>query len=202
MEAVGEAHAREMLARDSRRAHAGVDLRTDRDEGHEGAEGVDDERVALVAPIEADLLPEEARRDADPDLLARRVNNKGQNDIMGLTGQPLSSAQKKAVTMAALLELYGPGTAEVKKVKYLDDTDSNLVAAMELIPKMFPHIKFEFYDVVHRKSGRYDQELVAKTTGAGELKDAKGKVFGPDRIAGYKSADAPWKPDAAFEGKP
>jgi hypothetical protein len=104
----------------------------------------------------------------------------------------LSSQQKKAVTMAALLKLYQPADARLDTVKFLDDTDKNLVASMQLLPKLYPKTRFEFYDVVHTGNERFERVLVARSDlrRPGELVDSKGKLLTPEQIAAYKSEDA------------
>ena len=98
----------------------------------------------------------------------------------------LTSAQRKAVAMAAVILAYG-GQDEVKKVKFLDDTDDNLKAAIELLPKMFPKTKFEFVDVEHTGGTRFKQRLMAFTGAGGEVFDArnKNKPFSTDALKAY-----------------
>lgn len=102
----------------------------------------------------------------------------------------LSSSQRKAVTMAAILMNYG-GQDHVKHVKFLDDGDDNLQAAMDLLPKMFPKIKFEFLDVEHVGNKKFKQRLVAYTGEKGELFDKTGKPYSTDAIRAYTDNDVP-----------
>lgn len=102
----------------------------------------------------------------------------------------LSSSQRKAVTMAAILMNYG-GQDHVKHVKFLDDGDDNLQAAMDLLPKLFPKIKFEFLDVEHVGNKKFKQRLVAYTGEKGELFAKDGKPFSTDAIRAYTDNDVP-----------
>ena len=104
----------------------------------------------------------------------------------------LKSSQRKAVAMAAILRVYG-GQDQVKKVKFLDDGDDNLQAAMDLLPKMFPKIKFEFVDVEHTGAKKFKQRLIAYTGAGGELFDARnaGKPLSTGAIATYTDNDVP-----------
>ena len=97
----------------------------------------------------------------------------------------LSSAQKKAVSMASIMLAYG-GQDAIKKVKFLDDTDDNLKAAIDLLPKMFPKTRFEFVDIEHTGGKKFKQVLMAFTGAGGEVFDAKTKKpFSQDGIKAY-----------------
>ena len=61
--------ARHQLDGFARRAHSGFNLGADRHPFHETTEGRDEERVAPVAAVVADLVAEETSRDSD----ARRI---------------------------------------------------------------------------------------------------------------------------------
>jgi len=125
------------------------------------------------------------------------------NGVFAVSHQPTAgrlgmvkfpSQQRKAIAMAALLKLYQPAEGRLDRVRFLDDTDKNLVAGMQLLPKLFPKTRFEFYDVVHKGGDRFERVLVAKSDlrRPGELVDARGRVVTPEQIAAYKSADAPF----------
>ena len=126
------------------------------------------------------------------------VNNGTIAKKMGYSRLRVTSPQRKALVMASLLKLYDPDSANVRKVTYLEDKDENLVAAMELLPKLFPDVRFEFKDVVHRGDERFEQELVARTGRSGELKDGAGRVLTTEELGSYASVDAPRGPDPAF----
>ncbi len=101
----------------------------------------------------------------------------------------MSSAQKKAVTMASLILAYG-GADSIKNVRFMDDTDKNLKAAWELLPKMFPTIHFDFVDVIESAGkSEFKHQGVAHTTAGGELAGADGKKLSVEGLAAYKSAD-------------
>jgi hypothetical protein len=103
----------------------------------------------------------------------------------------LKSNQRKAVSMAAVLLAYG-GQDHVKNVRFMDDGDDNLQAAMDLLPKMFPKIAFEFYDVEHKGRNHFKQRLIAKSGAGGELLDARSrKPFSVDAIKTYADNDLP-----------
>lgn len=102
----------------------------------------------------------------------------------------LSSSQRKAVAMAATLMVYG-GQDHVKNVKFLDDGDDNLQAAMDLLPKMFPKIRFEFKDVEHVGGKKFKQKLVAYTGAGGELFTKDNKPFSTDALRAYTDNDVP-----------
>jgi hypothetical protein len=122
----------------------------------------------------------------------------------GQVGVPLSlsSAKKKALTMAALIEAYG-GEGSVKTVRFYDDGDSNLKAAMELLPRLFPELKFEFIDVIHTAVDRFEHVLVARTGDEpGSLVTPDGYAFTDELIRSYYSVEAPFIPDPAFESQP
>lgn len=108
---------------------------------------------------------------------------------LGMGDPALTSARKKALTMAAIITAYG-GAESLKEVKFLDDTDENLIAAMQLLPKLFPTIKFSFYDVLNEDgSDKFKHHLIARTTLSGELVDGRNKRISVEAIDGYKSND-------------
>lgn len=113
---------------------------------------------------------------------------------LGLTDEVKGQGRKKALAMAALLTLFDPQAATLKRVRFMDDNDDNLIAAMQLLPKLFPNIRFEFVDVVHLGEGRFEPRLVARSQRGGAIKDAAGKRLDDAQIAAYKSQDAPLPP--------
>jgi hypothetical protein len=123
------------------------------------------------------------------------VNNTQQAARLGIP-ENLTTEGKKALAMAALLELMGPREASVRHVKFMDDTDANLVAAMTTLPRLFPRVAFEFVDVVHKGGGRFELEVVARSNKKGELVDGHGHPMSAARLESYKSQDRPWSPDA------
>jgi hypothetical protein len=138
-----------------------------------------------------------ARRDVAIDGVFA-VNNPGQTQKLGVptTTPPLTSAQKKALAMAAVLKLDDPQSSQIRHVRFMDDTDDNLKAAMQLLPRLFPNVQFEFTDVIHTAQNGYVPKTVARSGAApGELDDARGKVMDDAAIQAYASKDAPFKPD-------
>ena len=84
--AIGIAHQVHGLAR---RSHPDLDLRAHRHPLHIPAERLGEEAVALVAAVEADLLAEQAGRDADADGSARIGRGHGHGTIVaGAPGGP------------------------------------------------------------------------------------------------------------------
>lgn len=102
----------------------------------------------------------------------------------------LSTARRKAVAMAATLLLLDH--SKIKTVPFWDDTDDNLKAAMELLPKMFPHIRFEFVDVIHQGNNKFRVKTVAKSKN-GEL-----PTMSAVGIRNYKSKDKLFPRDPAI----
>lgn len=90
------------------------------------------------------------------------VNNPEQNAVMGLP-EGVTPPQKKAFAMAALISLYDAPGAPLQSVKFLDDADDNLQSSIELLPQLFPHIRFEFIDVVRNADGQYTQVPIHTT---------------------------------------
>lgn len=113
---------------------------------------------------------------------------------LGLTDEVKGQGRKKALAMAALLTLFDPQSATLKRVRFMDDNDDNLIAAMQLLPKLFPNIRFEFVDVVHLGQGRFEPRLVARSQRGGTIKDAAGKRLDAAQISAYRSQDAPLPP--------
>lgn len=122
------------------------------------------------------------------------VNNPGQGAKLWPNVTGLTSAQKKALSMAALIKLYDPQGATVRKIKFMDDTDDNLKAAAELLPALFPNIRFEFEDIIHGPRDGYTHKIVARTGAGGGLLDAHGKAMTLADFETYASVDAPFKP--------
>jgi hypothetical protein len=118
------------------------------------------------------------------------VNNPKQMDALGLGRFRLTTAQRKAMVMAVLLKLYEGQHRPIESVKFLDDTDENLIAAMQLLPKLFPKTKFEFADVVHTGKGHFEQRLVATSAGK-QLLNAEGQELSAKEIDTYRSFDKP-----------
>ena len=118
------------------------------------------------------------------------VNNPSLNERLKFKGLGLSAAQKKAVTMAAIIELYLP-PGGLKEVSFYDDGDDNLQMAMLLLPAMFPQITFRFYDVVYVGNNQFCLKPVAISRDRGRLFSADGgREMTVEEINSYFSRDA------------
>jgi glycerophosphoryl diester phosphodiesterase len=113
--------------------------------------------------------------------------NDEQSKALGFTPE-LTTPQRKAMAMAALITLHDPKAAKVHKVTFMEDNDANLSASMQLLPKLFPKVKFEFDDVVHTGGGHFERRVVAKSDEkSSALLTASGKPMTADAIAHYSS---------------
>jgi len=129
----------------------------------------------------------------DGALMMYHPEHKSKLGLDGCEGQ----GRKKALSMAALLTLFDPSATTLKRVKFVDDNDENLIRAMELLPKLFPDIRFEFIDVIHQGDGKFEPKLIARSTKGGGVKDAAGKKLDPST---YASIDAPLPPAIVQDG--
>jgi hypothetical protein len=126
------------------------------------------------------------------------VNNPGQNAATGMTDPTLKSAWKKSLAMAANLKLMDPDGTQVKDVTYFEDGDDNMVAAMQLLPAMFPSVKFRFVDLIHTGHRHFAQKEISTSGTCGQLlSSGDGHALSPDDISGYKSVDIEWPPKPA-----
>ena len=80
-------------------------------------------------------------------------------------------------------------TAKVRTLTYYDDKDQNLEKAMELLPRLYPQIRFTFVDPVHIGGEQYELQTVAVTTAGGRLIRPDGTEICPADIPAYKSDD-------------
>lgn len=143
----------------------------------------------------ADAMHEYSRRHGFPIDGVMAVNNKAQNIALGMTDPALKSAMKKAISMAANLKLMDPDGTKIQDVTYYEDGDDNMADAMQLLPAMFPAIKFRFVDLIHTGHRHFVQKEVSKTGSCGALTSSvDGHTLTPDEIAGYKSVDIEWPP--------
>jgi hypothetical protein len=101
------------------------------------------------------------------------------------------TGRRKAIAMAGLISLYG--AHNIATAEFHDDSDRNLVAAMQLLPALFPNIRFRFHDVVHERHG-YERSVIAEAHG-GVVRDPSGRPLTDAEITAYQSTDAPWEPD-------
>lgn len=108
---------------------------------------------------------------------------------IGLDARVEGQARKKALAMAAVLHLFDPAMAKIREVRFVDDNDDNLRAARELLPALFPHIRFELVDVVHKGGGVYEHHVVPKDARAYRSEDAP-FAPAPAPIEFWKTGDA------------
>ncbi|MCP4502157.1 MAG: hypothetical protein GY822_19545 [Deltaproteobacteria bacterium] len=128
------------------------------------------------------------------------VNEPGLMGDFGFDKNPgLGTEHNKALTMAALIELYQPGGAKMERVRFYEDSDVNLQASMDLLPKMFPNISFEFFDVVHTGHEKFEHRLVASTNDEGVLENAfTGRTMTDHDINTYESNDKELPPPPEY----
>jgi hypothetical protein len=150
---------------------------------------------ALVPDLIADDL---MRKGIDVDG-AMAVNNPAIGSSLQFPATGLSSAQKKAVAMAAAITAYGAD--QIKQVRFFDDTDANQVAAMQLLPKLFPSIDFKFVGVVHSSAG-YHQRLDARMSNGGELVDNKNKPLSVTARDGFTTTQGALPFEAIYGADP
>ena len=102
----------------------------------------------------------------------------------------LPTPHKKAIIMAALIDLYGPGA--MKTVRFFEDGDANLIAAMELLPRLYPHIAFEFVDVVHDGQQHFSQHTAGTSpAGMSGVLNEQGQPMTDGELRNYHSDDVP-----------
>jgi hypothetical protein len=98
---------------------------------------------------------------------------------------------KKAIVIAGIIEsLQRKGTI-VNQVSYYEDTDNYLREAMLFLPKIFPKIKFQFFDVIRTLSADRNKYTIAKVAYSenGIVFDLSDKTFDSQKIAEYDSND-------------
>jgi hypothetical protein len=71
---------------------------------------------------------------------------------LGLETAALGTPERKALMMAALVELHG-----ASHVTFYDDGDDNLARAKELLTAMFPRLTIEVIDIVKNERGHFEQ---------------------------------------------
>lgn len=91
-------------------------------------------------------------------------------------------------------------STDVRTVTYYEDKDANLIAAMQLLPVLYPNVRFKFVDPVHVGNHIFEHELVAQTSGAGLLANPDGEQLCDTGIAQYSSEDQPDVVDPALDG--
>lgn len=105
----------------------------------------------------------------------------------------LPRGAKKSLLIAALVELAKTRGARLDKLRYFEDTDEYLASAMVLLPRLFPELRYEFYDYVRkveRGKAKYTEVAVAGGE-AGKLSKADGTAF--TGAGEYESGDCPRK---------
>ncbi|MBI3395316.1 MAG: hypothetical protein HY042_05740 [Spirochaetia bacterium] len=104
----------------------------------------------------------------------------------------IPSGMKKALIMAALIDLSHGARATPRLARYFEDTDSYLAGAMVFLPQRFPEMKFEFYDYIRtgpHGARSYEERYVA----AAENGTVAPAVKGPFDPLSYSSGDCPVK---------
>lgn len=106
----------------------------------------------------------------------------------GVEGVP--SGMKKALFMAALIDLAQMRGGSIRTARYFEDTDSYFRAAMEFLPARYPGVRWEFYDIVRggtEKHRTYAERFAAYAE--------KGTVHEPGgsglNASAYSSGDCP-----------
>ena len=106
-------------------------------------------------------------------------------------------ANVSGIGPAKVAQIKPKATATVRTVTYYEDKDANLIAAMQLLPVLYPNVRFKFVDPVHVGNHVFEHEVAAQTSGAGLLEDADGEQLCDTGIAQYSSDD---QPDAVLQG--
>jgi hypothetical protein len=120
------------------------------------------------------------------------INEPKKMQALGLNAPGLDSAKRKALMMAALIQLHSERGGPPERVVFYDDSDQNLIAAMQLLPKLFPQVSFQFHDVRHEGRGVFKPVVVAVSSAMpGGLMRAHGAPLSDAQIAAYRSDDAP-----------
>ena len=116
------------------------------------------------------------------------VNNPSMRAALGLDatapGTEVSSAQAKAVVMAAALRLAQRKGATVRTVAVNDDSDDNLKAAAQLLPALYPEVKLKLVDMRYTAREGYHRVPVAT------FKPGKGFIDGHKRPVGAAELEA------------
>ncbi len=105
---------------------------------------------------------------------------------LGVSG----TAARKALVMAGVIAAHAAGGRPPATVRYFEDGDDNLRKAMQLLPALFPSVRFEFYDVVHQGEGAFHPRLVARSAGRGRLMRPHGQTMSAADVEAYASTDA------------
>lgn len=96
---------------------------------------------------------------------------------------------KKPLVIAALIQILKNRGSDIKLVRYFEDTDTYLRNAMQLLPTLYPNIRFEFFDYIrtgNANTAQYKEKNVAFAEG-GKLFSAINRIFeNPEK---YDSGD-------------
>jgi hypothetical protein len=116
-----------------------------------------------------------------------------------------STGVRKALMIAAIIRAHEQKGVPVKSLRFMEDKDETVRAAMELLPSLFPHVRFEIIDVVH-KGDRRHEHVVAGRGKNGVLTDDRGRPLDREAIAKYESNDPFYAPKGFMkhvaEGRP
>ncbi len=106
----------------------------------------------------------------------------------GVDGIP--SGMKKALFMAALIDLAQMRGGTIRTARYFEDTDSYFRAAMEFLPARYPAVRWEFYDIIRAGTEKH-RTYTERFAGVAE----KGSVHEPGgetlKASAYSSGDCP-----------
>lgn len=108
-----------------------------------------------------------------------------------LKKQKVASHLKKALLIAALVDAARRNGADVRLVRYHEDTDKYIRGFFQLMPSVVPDGRAEAFDYIRRRSGKsiaYSETLVAYAE-AGRFQKADGSVF--ESVLNYDSGDCP-----------
>lgn len=126
------------------------------------------------------------QKGAEPDAVIAANYSRFQYEFW--RNMTMADGAKKPLIIAALISLIVQKGRTVKLVRYFEDTDKYLAGAIVLLPKIYKHLRFEFYGYVRDKRGGYREAFAAYAVG-GTLYRADGQVYaGEDR---YNSGDCP-----------
>jgi hypothetical protein len=108
--------------------------------------------TARQAPEVLSALRELSRRDDLGLDAVFSANAPAELAALGLEKAALGTPERKALMIAALVELHG-----ATHVTFYDDGDENLARAKELLTAMFPRLTVEIIDIVKNDRGHFEQ---------------------------------------------
>lgn len=100
------------------------------------------------------------------------------------------SSMKKALFMAALIDLAKMRGGNIRTARYFEDTDSYFRGAMEFLPGRYPEIRWEFFDIIRggtEKHRTYTERFAAYGE-RGVVHEPGGETM---KSSSYTSGDCP-----------